>query len=914
MKRIVLTIAVLAISAATLTAETTLEVNTWTPVTKQDLGARENAAVIWLEKQNKFMVICGLRGGFQDAGGAPFEIQTFAPGDKAWKNYFPEGKEGLWGTKDGPSKAPKFKSVGDQFSYICSMDTEKNRRLEPVTAVSDCFAFDPLAEKVYIILTTHHGHNELEGKRLPLFSYDVASRAWKYLGDTPPPVDTTSVYGKVKLGGTSIAFDPINKQMLFLGGHCPGAPKGTVGDWSLSPESGEWTQLTVSSGVLDPLFEKAVTAKTAMRDAMAYARNVFYKSLPATEESKLMQGLPAQTAAQAVTLVAALLAEVNAAKGQGWEKDALSHAAQGLDTALEKATVAAKDWASGTVTAETLKAAFDAAWQIDEAADYLRSTPGPRKYASTAYDVLNQSVMLFGGEHGDFLYSDTWAYDCVKKSWRRLFPDKAPPPRAGASMFWLPSRKAVCLMGGGTYVTRFTYHDRSYAALNDCWTLDTASGKWSAVAEITFDIDDKKARKAGLKCNFTAGTGDVILGLAYKSYGYRKGQAGNTWMLKLGSNDDALTAKLGVPGNARLYLSIVKEYNPAWYDAAPRGDHEKSAAFLAGLQANAWTPVPRAPRPCPQRDWGTALFDAKRDQFYHWTGGHMADPATIVSTYHPGINRWSIPFVGEYMGGGGKGSSKGISFNGRPDCGNHTYLNYAFDLKTDKMVCLSSGGTSIYNPDRRDFEAHLPLPFNFAQYYTKAVGTRDGVVAWDRGYLGILDVEKRTWTKLPWEGILPNTVHGDCNSMAYDSKRNCIWMGSTKTFSLGTGQMWKYDMTARALSKANPKNIESAKWMTRIRESLYVPKLDLVLFNIFNNNKQVAYDPAGNRWVTLNIPKSQKGLGGVGIAMMRDPKRDVIWSVDNGQRMYVLKIDPKALEITEDICPGPEEERKGKKK
>ncbi len=64
----------------------------------------------------------------------------------------------------------------------------------------------------------------------------------------------------------------------------------------------------------------------------------------------------------------------------------------------------------------------------------------------------------------------------------------------------------------------------------------------------------------------------------------------------------------------------------------------------------------------------------------------------------------------------------------------------------------------------------------------------------------------------------------------------------------------------------------------------------------------------------MNIPKSQKGLGGVGIAMMRDPKRDVIWSVDNGQRMYVLKIDPKALEITEDIRPGPEEERKGKKK
>jgi hypothetical protein len=178
----------------------------------------------------------------------------------------------------------------------------------------------------------------------------------------------------------------------------------------------------------------------------------------------------------------------------------------------------------------------------------------------------------------------------------------------------------------------------------------------------------------------------------------------------------------------------------------------------------------------------------------------------------------------------------------------------------------------------------------------------------------MLDVEKRTWAKLPWEGHLPNTVHGDCNSMAYDSKRNCIWMGSTKTFSLGTGQMWKYDMKAGALSKANPKNMENAKWMTRIRESLYVPKLDLVLFNIFNDNKQVAYDSTGNRWVTLNIPKNQKGLGGVGIALMRDPKRDVIWSVDNGQRMYVLKIDPKKLVITEDIEHAGSSQKKSKKK
>jgi hypothetical protein len=57
---------------------------------------------------------------------------------------------------------------------------------------------------------------------------------------------------------------------------------------------------------------------------------------------------------------------------------------------------------------------------------------------------------------------------------------------------------------------------------------------------------------------------------------------------------------------------------------------------------------------------------------------------------------------------------------------------------------------------------------------------------------------------------------------------------------------------------ADCKNMENAKWMTSIRESLYVPKLDLLLFNIFNDNKQVAYDPTGDRWATLKHPQESK--------------------------------------------------------
>jgi hypothetical protein len=76
-------------------------------------------------------------------------------------------------------------------------------------------------------------------------------------------------------------------------------------------------------------------------------------------------------------------------------------------------------------------------------------------------------------------------------------------------------------------------------------------------------------------------------------------------------------------------------------------------------------------------------------------GGHMADPSTGMSTYHPGINRWSLPYVAEYL-------DKGQTFNGRPDCRNHTNLTYAYDPARNRW-CLTSivkcpgelGGVSI---------------------------------------------------------------------------------------------------------------------------------------------------------------------------------------------------------------------------
>jgi hypothetical protein len=514
-------------------------------------------------------------------------------------------------------------------------------------------------------------------------------------------------------------------------------------------------------------------------------------------------------------------------------------------------------------------------------------------HAAMAYDPGTKSIVVFGGDHGDYLLSDTWVYDCPKGQWRRVFPPVSPPPRrASGRMLYLPGAKKLALVGGATYVPRFIYFRRTARPLADVWTFDVKAGEWSLVFDGKFK---EGAARPALTCRLATGDGDVILGLSSAGR-YATQWDGTTWLMRVGGSRDAAAAgKLGVEPGKRTYFTVVPQYDPCWYDAAPPPDPKAAETWLAKLKPNTWTAVPRAPRPAPKRSWGTAVFDPGRDQFYHWTGGHQADPSSIVSTYHPGVHRWSIPYVAEYAG-------KGFGFNGRPDCMNHTYLNYAYDSVSKKLICTASGGTGVYDPDRREFVRRVEQPFFQHPYYTKLVGTPRGVICWTRGWLGILDVRRWKWTKLAVKGKFPRSVHGDENAITYDSKRDCLWLMAADGYQKMNGQVWRYDLKNAEVRKMDPAGAEAVGKKVRPREAVYLPALDLVVYNGFADNRQAAYDPARNRWVTLGIRKNHKTLGGVEIGLMHDPKRDLVWAMDGGQRMFVLKIEPKALDVA-----GPEQ-------
>ncbi len=644
-------------------------------------------------------------------------------------------------------------------------------------------------------------------------------------------------YGTFKFtwNGEAIVCDEVNKEALFLCGHNGGMPFGTLGSWALSADGKTWRELKFASALLDPLREKAVAARKPAKDCEGLARGIFYAALDASKEAEAIKGEPAKRLAESVKLAEALNTELSSAKADGWEKDALAHAKPLLQKALAALQEAKTALAAGKIDAATLKLCFDGQWALDEAADCLASSPTPREGPAAAWDPASKTVVLFGGSHHDYMLNDTWIYDLAKKSWRQVWPKNAPTARMSATFDWNADRKTFVLTGGLTVLNKMVYQQGEMPAPAGEFTFDLSSGEWQ-------------------------GSG-------------------------------------GVPSGTRIYRTIVTGYNPNVYDAAPRGDVKATEAWFAALPANVWTKVPVQPALAPERDWGTARYDADRDQIYRWTGGHCADPSTIVSTYHPAINRWSIPFVAEIIGG-----RKGMTFNGRPDCANHTYNHYAYDPVSKRLICPSTGGTGVYNPDTGDFEFSVDQPFNCHIYSTCSCGTPKGVILWGvYGQTWLFDYKEKAWKPFAVNGKLPSPGC-DAATMCYDAKRDVVWMDAGD-YEKPFGNICRLDLKTNKVETLTPANADAigkAKAMNNIRESTYVASVDLVLFNNLINGKEVAYDPAKNRWVVLaNVTAKQERQGSVSDTLNFDAKRGLVWNLNSYQAIYVLKLDPKTLELSE---------------
>ncbi|HEV2448841.1 MAG TPA: kelch repeat-containing protein [Thermoplasmata archaeon] len=98
--------------------------------------------------------------------------------------------------------------------------------------------------------------------------------------------------------------------------------------------------------------------------------------------------------------------------------------------------------------------------------------PGPRTNASAAYDPDDNLLLLYGGENGTAVLSDTWEF--ASGAWTELSSVSPPGPRWGAGLAYDAAMDYFVLFGGNNS-TGIAARTWLFAAGH--WSLDMASGQ-----------------------------------------------------------------------------------------------------------------------------------------------------------------------------------------------------------------------------------------------------------------------------------------------------------------------------------------------------------------------------------------------------------------------------------------------------
>ena len=170
------------------------------------------------------------------------------------------------------------------------------------------------------------------------------------------------------------------------------------------------------------------------------------------------------------------------------------------------------------------------------------------------------------------------------------------------------------------------------------------------------------------------------------------------------------------------------------------------------------------------------------------------------------------------------------------------------------------------------------------------------------GQMWRFDYQEKAWKKFVTSGERPRPAC-DGSALCYDAKRDVLWMATFVSYQKASGNLWRCDVKTGRIQAMNPAHADSigkAKgFNSEIRESVYVPTIDLVLFNNFVRGKEVAYDPNQNRWVVLaNVNAKFERLGSVSDTLNYDARRDLIWKLSADKDIYVLRLDAKTLVIS----------------
>lgn len=534
--------------------------------------------------------------------------------------------------------------------------------------------------------------------------------------------------------------------------------------------------------------------------------------------------------------------------------------------------------------------------------------PGPRANTAMAFDGQNNVIVLFGGDHLDYYYGDTWIYDCAAKIWSQRHPSMNPKPRAGHSMVYLPKSKKVVLLGGYSRAG-------DQASVYEMWAYDYTANAWGLIKR--FNGAGVWPKTAGAKCPATAfsaaDTGDAIVSLGDSAAsGYYFHPSVYRMQCDPSQLDAAGSAAYGTAHDTMNWYSDNTWEDPKWFTngiAAP--DTAATEAFLQGIVLNTWYKLSQPKVPEGDRAWSSTIFDPDQDQFLKFGGGHVAHCGTDVDHYSVHANRYAIGYRPEYpldYNGDNECRPGPFTFNNRPFMNVHNTHGYDYDINLHRMIFVAGAHTYVYNPDIMDWDkAHIHSIFGSGGYNTGLVQTPHGVAcAYGNSYgtngVYLFDKSAMNWKRLSNSGDALPTFYADNSGVIYDSKRDRLIIAQGDANAMA--HLWSFDFVTGVVAKLYP--ADSAFTTANdghYRDLVYLPFQDIVVFGIRLAQGHLAYDCNANAWKYYPIALDASVTGSAtlddrGAGYMYDARRNLVWVSDYNCGVFVMRPDPHYLKLS----------------
>jgi hypothetical protein len=485
-------------------------------------------------------------------------------------------------------------------------------------------------------------------------------------------------------------------------------------------------------------------------------------------------------------------------------------------------------------------------------AETIDCEPAARALSPLVYEAKTKVIVMFGGDHLDYLTNDTWRFDPVKLRWDRSKAKNVPPPRANHKLV-ARGDGTVVMSGGYRYASNTDYMGGQYLPIEDGeWVYDIAKDEWTPPKE----------------------------------------------------------GKL-VAANQREYRT--GPFLPEYFMQGPVPDAAAFAKSLEDLPPNTWRKITPQQLPQMNRDWGTAVLDPDHDLILRWSGGHCAHGGSDVLHYHLKTGRWELPFPVEFPLGQLYTNTEypmGRNFNGRPWVTAHTYQSYAYDPIVKKMLFVGERDyTYVYDVDRGDWGERIKKPegmnYDSCYYSLELTVTPKGTVCWTvDGRLFRFDAAAKQWVELKFEGKLPGSVV-DSSTLCYDPKRDRLLFaqidyGHSHEYD---GQLHELDLKTMKVREVSPAKANT-RTIPYIGRMVYHPASDLMLVGAAmiggGERRTLAWDGAAGKWVSVKCagddPFMKEGRN-VSLGIVYDAKRKLFWAVDTHGYIYVMKFDPASADI-----------------